>query len=168
MDLLVYSMFNFATYSFIGWVIEELYCYWVTGNFKTDGFLMGPFKPMYGVTGVLLVIISRYYDKNLVLMLILCFLIPSIVEGVSGYILQVAFSKQYWDYSILKYNFHGLVSLKFSLYWMALSFIGIYYIQPIIYSIYNSSFKFWIVGIPVITSLFIGDLILTVKKLIHV
>lgn len=168
MDLALYSIFNFVVYSFAGWIIEELYCLWVTGGFKTDGFLIGPFKPMYGITGVLLILFSRYFDKNIVVILILCFLVPSIVEGVSGYGLKMLFGKQYWDYSILKYNFYGLVSLKFSIYWMLLSFVGLYFVEPIVYNFFTVSFRYWLVSIPILTSAFFVDLFLTVKRLANI
>ena len=34
-----YFMFNFFLYGMIGWIIEEIYCFAVTGHFQEDGFL---------------------------------------------------------------------------------------------------------------------------------
>ena len=68
-------------------------------------------------------------------MLILCFIVPSIVEYLSGYLLKKVFNESYWDYSDLKYNLDGIVTLKFSIYWLVLSLIGIYIIQPLLYNI---------------------------------
>ncbi len=44
MNLINYTLFNFIVYSFIGWIIEEVYCFCITGKFKEDGFLIGPFN----------------------------------------------------------------------------------------------------------------------------
>ncbi|HBF6445007.1 TPA: hypothetical protein KOT04_003754, partial [Clostridioides difficile] len=43
---LLYFLFNFFLYGFIGWIIENLYSYYKQGHFQEDGFLNGPFKPM--------------------------------------------------------------------------------------------------------------------------
>lgn len=45
MNLLVYLVFNFIIYSFIGWLIEELYAFIVDKRFKKEGFLIGHLNP---------------------------------------------------------------------------------------------------------------------------
>ena len=42
-------LYNFFIYGFIGWIIENAFCYYVNGHFQYDGFLKGPFKPMYAI-----------------------------------------------------------------------------------------------------------------------
>lgn len=41
-------LFYFTVYSFLGWVLEGSYNLYSTGTFRKEGFLKGPFKPMYG------------------------------------------------------------------------------------------------------------------------
>lgn len=41
-------------YSFGGWLLEGLYHLLMTGSFWKANFLLGPFKPMYGIAAVLL------------------------------------------------------------------------------------------------------------------
>ena len=38
MSWLSYILFIFVLYSFLGWVLEEIYCFIVTGRFKEDSF----------------------------------------------------------------------------------------------------------------------------------
>lgn len=45
---------NFLVYSFLGWLLEGWYNRLVTGHFQKPNFLHGPFKPMYGIGGLLL------------------------------------------------------------------------------------------------------------------
>jgi uncharacterized membrane protein len=97
---------------------------------------MGPFKPMYGIAFTIIIICNEVLDITGVSLIILCFLIPTTVEYISGYILKYAFNKTYWDYSDLRYNIHGFVTLRFSIYWMLLSLIGLYSIQTILNSLY--------------------------------
>lgn len=68
--------------------------------------------------------------------MILFFIIPSIVEYISGYLLKKLFDKSYWSYLNLRYNLNGYICLKFSVYWMLLSFIGIYFLQNILDKFY--------------------------------
>lgn len=135
MQLVTYTIFNFIIYSFIGWIIELLYNYAINRDFKKAGFLKGPYKPMYGIAVTILIIGREVFQFNKIVMLILCFIVPSIVEYLSGYLLKKVFNESYWDYSDLKYNLDGIVTLKFSIYWSVLSLIGIYIIQPLLYNI---------------------------------
>ena len=139
MNIIFYLLLNFILYSFIGWIIEELYSFTVNKKFKKEGFLKGPVKPMYGIASTILILYNQILDINGIPLVLLCFLIPTTVEYISGYMLKHIFNKSYWDYSHLKYNIHGFVTLKFSLYWTLLSFIGVYFLQPTVYNIYKES-----------------------------
>ena len=39
----------FFIYSFVGWILEEIYAYYIHKKFINRGFLMGPLCPLYGV-----------------------------------------------------------------------------------------------------------------------
>lgn len=136
MDILYFVGFNFIIYSFLGWVIEELYCFFVNKTFKKEGFLSGPIKPMYGIAMTTLVLLYENLKIRGIYMAVLFLIVPSIVEYISGYLLEHVFNKTYWSYSNLKFNLHGYICLKFSLYWMVLSFIGLYILQPLLNDFY--------------------------------
>lgn len=61
---LLYFLFNFFLYGFIGWIIENLYSYYKQGHFQEDGFLNGPFKPMYAIAMSIIIEVSRFIDPN--------------------------------------------------------------------------------------------------------
>lgn len=165
MNVLYYLTFNFILYSFIGWIIEEVYSFFIDGKFKKEGFLVGPFKPMYGIAISLLILFHEIWEIDGVPMIVLCFLIPTTIEYISGYLLKYIFNKVYWDYSRLKFNLQGIVTLKFSLYWTFLSFIAIYFLQPVILNIYIRQGKFLIIAITIGSIILLVDFILTVKRL---
>lgn len=165
MNVLYYLALNFIIYSFIGWIIEELYSFFIDGKFKKEGFLMGPFKPMYGIAISLLILCHEILKIDGIPIILLCFLIPTTVEYISGYLLKHIFNKVYWDYSKLKFNLQGIVTLKFSLYWTFLSFIAVYFIQPVILNIYVRQGKFLIAATMVGIIAFLVDFFVTVKKL---
>lgn len=164
MNLIFYLMFNFIFYSFIGWTIEEIYSFAVTKKFNKEGFLIGPFKPMYGIAVTILILCNEILDINGIPLALLCFLIPTTVEYISGYMLKHIFNKVYWDYSHLKYNIHGFISLRFSLYWMLLSFIGLYILQPTVHNLYIEKEKFFNIVVILGYIVLSIDLYITLKK----
>jgi len=149
----------------MGWIIEELYSFVITGKFKKEGFLKGPFKPMYGTAVTYLILCNEILEINGVPFILLCFLIPTTVEYISGALLKYIFNKGYWDYSCFKYNIHGFVTLKFSMYWTLLSFIGIYFLQPAIHNFYNKSEMNLITGVCFFSIILIIDLIFTLQNI---
>ena len=164
----MYVYFIFIFYSFIGWVIEELYSKYSIGRFKKEGFLKEPIKPMYGIAMTLLIIYYEYLKIRGIFFSILCFLIPTTVEYISGYMLKHLFNKSYWDYSELKFNINGYVSLVFSCYWCILSYIGVVYLNPIILQWYIV-YKNFIDYILILSFLiFCLDTIITIKKYIKI
>lgn len=165
MTIINFTLFNLILYSIIGWLIEEIYSYIITGKFKKEGFMMGPYKPMYGIAFTILVLYHKYFKFNNIITFILFLLIPTAIEFISGYLLKEVFNKQYWDYSNLKYNYKGLITLKFSVYWMVLCYFGINVVQPIINNIYLSLEKLWLLLNPIIIFIILYDFIVTIKSL---
>ncbi len=136
MSGLFYFIFIFVIYSFLGWCLEEVFSYFVLGYFKKEGFLSVPFKPMYGIAISILVYMYEVLDLSKAVMTIFFIVIPTTVEYISGYLLKKYFDKVYWDYNDIKYNFQGLICLRFSLAWIGLSALTIFAIQPVISRIY--------------------------------
>lgn len=168
MNLINYTLFNFIIYSFMGWIIEEVYCFCITGKFKEDGFLIGPFKPMYGITVSILIILKNYFSDYTTLILIFCFFTPSIIEYISGYLLKEIFNKVYWDYSNLKYNFKGLVSLKFSISWTLMTFFGLKYIEPSLLNMFIRNEAMLIKLIVFLLVYLLVDFYITVHNLLEI
>src|SRR3954462_7163905 len=72
-------IFYFTVYSLLGWLLENSYNFFTKREFFKQNFLFGPFKPMYGLTPVLLVyLISPETHWGMVILL--CLLIPTMVE----------------------------------------------------------------------------------------
>lgn len=165
MSWLSYILFIFILYSFLGWVLEEVYCFIVTGHFKKDGFLSGPFKPMYGFAMAIIVYISEFTRINNVLLWSSFLIVPTLIEYISGYLMKRYFNKMYWDYSNNKFNIDGFVCLRFSFYWIFLIAFVVYILQPLIEIEYYNYFNF----ISNITPIFLGylliDFVMTVKRL---
>ena len=79
-----------------------------------------------GLCGLLIGLINEITPKmNTVLQMLLGSVIVTIIEFVTGYIINIKLDLNIWDYSNLKFNILGQVSLLFSMLWFFLSYIVI-------------------------------------------
>jgi len=123
----------FIIYAFIGWCTEVSYAALDRRIFVNRGFLNGPYCPIYGCGVVIVVAALTPLKDNLLILFAGSFLLTSILEYITGFILEKVFHNKWWDYSNKPFNLHGYVCLKFSIYWgLACTFI-MDVIHPIIY-----------------------------------
>ena len=55
----------FIIYSIVGFIVETLYALVVYGTLESrQGFLYGPFCPIYGLGGVVMAVFLQYFKKN--------------------------------------------------------------------------------------------------------
>lgn len=134
-------VFYFMIYACGGWLLENTYSRIKVGTWK-EPFLRGPFKPMYGFAPVILLLLAADGFHWSVLLL-LCFLVPSAVEYVSGAVLHKLFRHKWWNYADCGLQLHGHICLRFSLYWTALSFLGLSALQPRVAALYVLAEPIW-------------------------
>ncbi|WML59079.1 putative ABC transporter permease [Neobacillus sp. PS2-9] len=156
-------VFYFTVYSFIGWLLENSYSFFTKQIFFKENFLYGPFKPMYGFAPILLVYLIS--PKNhWAIVLFLCVAIPTIVEYVSGALLQKLFHKQWWDYSDTPLQLHGHICLPFSVCWGLLSLICLFSVHPMIASWYETIALYWGWIWSAVGLYFLADLVLAIRR----
>ncbi|HEY8443395.1 MAG TPA: putative ABC transporter permease [Clostridia bacterium] len=157
----------FITFSFLGWLIETVYCSLKEKRFIYRGFLHGPICPIYGFGALAVGIPLSYIKINPILDFFLVYIagvvICSLVEYLIGFIFEKFFNLKLWDYSNYKYNLHGRIWLGYSLGWGALSLILVYLINPLM----TNFIDFIPYNIKVILTVFLGaalavDLIFTI------
>ena len=79
-----------------------------------------------GFCGLLIGLINDYSPSmNLILQMLLGTIIVTIVEFITGYILNITLGLNIWDYSNLPYNVMGQICLQFSCCWFILSYFVI-------------------------------------------
>ncbi len=119
----------FFTYSFLGWIWE---CCYVSANERkwvNRGFLYGPMLPIYGF-GALVVLFSTIHVRdNLYLVFILGTFGATILELVTGYVMEILFKTRYWDYSRKRYHYKGYICLSSTIAWGFFSIIMVEYIN---------------------------------------
>lgn len=137
----------FMLYSFLGWTFESIYCSLPVGKFINRGFLAGPFCPIYGAGAILVSVILSPLSLNLPLLFVAGALLTSIVEYVTGFLLELLFHTKYWDYSSYRFQLHGRVCLKNSLMFGVMIVFVVTYFQPLflgLLSLLPSRALFWL------------------------
>lgn len=157
----------FIIYAFFGWCTEVSYAAVNRGIFVNRGFLNGPYCPIYGCGVVIVVAVLTPIKDNLIILFIGSFLLTSILEFITGFLLEKVFHNKWWDYSNLPFNIHGYVCLKFSIYWgMACVFI-IDIVHPIIYKFITIiPHILGIVLVSIMMAVFITDVCITVATIL--
>lgn len=164
----------FITYSFLGWIVESIYCSYKEKKLINRGFLIGPYCPIYGSAAVLILLFLSGYSNDLFVLFTISILLSGIVEYLTSYYLEKIFKLSLWDYSNNKFNINGRICLKNLLYFGILAVLLIKYINPFIYNLYMH-IPYSLLWTLLITSLivFIADLTLTIfaiydiKKVAH-
>ena len=103
---LILMFFSFST---IGWLWEVSLHLFGDGVFVNRGFFHGPWLPIYGVGGVLVVVLlKRFVDRPLMLFF-MTMAVCGVVEYTAGYLLWEMKHMYWWNYSGYFLNLHGRI-----------------------------------------------------------
>ncbi len=116
-------LFFFYFYCFVGWCIESVYVSLHKKRWVNRGFMRGPFLPLYGSGGIMMLVVSMPFQQYLPLVFIAGCIGATILEYVTGVTMEALFKVRYWDYSDKKFNFQGHVCLGTSLAWGLLTIL---------------------------------------------
>ena len=130
MDWAVRMILLFMIYSFLGWCCETVFCSIIFRRFDNRGFLNGPFCPIYAVGAFAIVWLAQAVPHNIALIFGLGLVSTSLVEYLTGTLLELIFKTRYWDYSDQKFNIQGRVCLKNSLLFGAMSVGLVFFLHP--------------------------------------
>lgn len=107
----------FFIYSFIGWVWECCFVSVRKRRWVNRGFMYGPMLPIYGF-GALAVLISTIRVRDSIPLIFLFGMVgATLLEYVTGAVMERLFNVKYWDYSNQKFNLNGYICLTSSLRW---------------------------------------------------
>lgn len=85
--------------------------------------MRGPFLPLYGSGAIMMLVVSMPVRDNLFLVYIAGCIGATVLEYVTGVIMEALFKVRYWDYSNQKFNFQGHICLSSSLAWGLLTIL---------------------------------------------
>ncbi len=122
MDYLWYHYLAlFFIYCLIGWIWECSYCSIRDRRLQNRGFLFGPWIPLYGSGGMLILWFTTPVRDTWPLVFLYGMLLCTLIEYLTGMVMERLFHMRYWDYSKVPLNVHGYICLGVSLVWGAFS-----------------------------------------------
>ena len=107
------GLFLFAVGGLLYYLIEILW----RGYSHISMFILG------GICFVLIGLVNEFYDWNMSLwkQMLIASLVVTVAEFVAGAILNIWLGLDIWDYSNLRFNLLGQISLGYSILWFFLS-----------------------------------------------
>ena len=123
-------VFTFFLYVMIGWVYESTVESLYHRKFVNRGSLKGPYIPIYGVGGCVIIFVAMPFKENGFLVFLSGLIGCTILEYFTGWLMETLFKKQFWDYSMLKFTYKNRISLLSSLVWGVMSLLMVYVIFP--------------------------------------
>ena len=129
----LYKLFwIFITCSFIGAMIEVVWCYFTMGKLMSrSSLLYGQFSIIWGFGTVLLtVILHRMEGKRDLSIFFVGVISGGIYEYVCSLIAEGLFGVRFWDYSDIAFNIDGRINLLFCFFWGIIAVIWVQNIYP--------------------------------------
>lgn len=110
-------LFFFYFYCFFGWIFESSFVSLKSRKFVNRGFMRGPFLPIYGSGAIMMLVVSMPFQDNILLTYIAGCIGATVLELVTGVIMEALFKVRYWDYSNQKFNYKGHICLSSTIAW---------------------------------------------------
>lgn len=120
----------FIIYAIIGWLMEVAIVSVKKRKITARGFLIGPWCPIYGFGALFITFLLKKYYEDPIVLFIMSFLLGTILEYITSYIMEKLFHARWWDYSDHRFHINGRVSLTTSLGFGALGLILVYFFNP--------------------------------------
>ncbi|MCI8527892.1 MAG: hypothetical protein HFH82_01875 [Lachnospiraceae bacterium] len=114
---LVQWLFFFYLYCFMGWCVESVWVSVRKRHLTNRGFLRGPFLPIYGSGAMMMLVASMPFRDSIVLTYLSGCVGATLLEYVTGVVMEKLFKVRYWDYSRKKFNFQGHICLTTTISW---------------------------------------------------
>ncbi len=122
----------FYIYGVLGWCVEVAYAAVKQGKFVNRGFLNGPICPIYGVGVVSVIYCLGEVRGSLLVLYAASIALVTVIEGITGFVMDKMFHHKWWDYSNQPLNIGGYVCLVFSLIWGVFCVFIMKVFQPVV------------------------------------
>lgn len=121
-------LLDFIFFSIIGYIGELIYCF--LNKRKSGKALYGPWCPLYGLGGLLIISVLSRFESNILLVYVVGVIVSSFTEYFVSLVLEVIFDARWWDYSFKKFNLNGRICLENSLLFGVLAVVVYYLYIP--------------------------------------
>ena len=110
-DIMSYILF-FFTFAFVGWCWEVFLHLANDGVFVNRGTMFGPWLPIYGAGGLLILVLLKPFRDKPGILFLLSFILCGIVEYSTAWYLETFKLMKWWDYTGYFLNIHGRTCLE--------------------------------------------------------
>ena len=112
----------FMAISFLGWAAETVFFLICYGEYHDRGFMTLPFCTIYGCSFLLLYFLVGVPGVErrplpMVRYFLLCALIPTALELLTGWFFQHSFGLRLWSYERYLFHYRGYICLEYALLW---------------------------------------------------
>lgn len=127
------SLWVFLTYSFLGFLLELVYAR-LTKSEKPDRkcLLVLPLCPVYGLAALGILALPGPIVDRPALLFLFGGGVAVLTEYAVGFFTRYALGVDFWDYSMLKGNVHGLICPLFGIFWGLLAVAGRKFLHPLL------------------------------------
>lgn len=124
------QLFLFHAFSLFVWLLEALVSLIQNGTFDTDAAFFAPWIPLYGIYGLLILLLTRRAVKKPVFVFAVCFAVYCILEYGSNLISKLLLGFPFRDYSEFLLNLNGHIYAGGSAAFALLGCGFIYFLAP--------------------------------------
>lgn len=155
----------FFSISFIGWIYEVSIHLVKDGTFVNRGVFYGPWLPIYGSGGVVILLILKKLRKKPLLEFITTILLCGIIEYSTAYYLEMTHNgTKWWDYSGYFLNLDGRICAEGLLVFGLGGLVIVYLAAPLLDNLFKKlNKKFAICLCTILLCLFLVDKIYSSK-----
>ena len=151
-------------YCFLGWCFESGYATIKQRKLTNRGFLRGPYIPIYAFGAIFVLIITDNFQGSILSVYFSGLIAATVLEYITGYVMEKLFKVKYWDYSDHKFNLNGYISLSTSIAWGFLSVLLTEVLQVNVYRFVSMLTEHDLkISIAITSTVFFLDLILSIK-----
>lgn len=149
-----YSLFSlimmFFIFSNFGWMWELFYYFLMKGRLINRGVLHGPWLPIYGFGGLMILVLLNKLRKRPVIFFFSAITLCGTVEYFTGWWLETFFDSRYWNYDGYFLNLNGRVSAEGLFVFGICSLAFIYVLAPVLDNLIRKMNKKILVPIAVV------------------
>ncbi len=128
----------FFTYSLVGYIWEVFYTLLNEGILVNRGTMTGPWLPIYGVGGMVIIVLLKPLRKNPLLMFAGTTVACGILEYFASWLLEMMFDAKWWDYKGYFLNINGRICLEGLLVFGLAGVAFTYIFSPLLDNLYKA------------------------------
>lgn len=123
-------IFLFFAFSVFGWVFESSVHLIRDGVFLNRGFLLGPWIPLYGFCGLILLVLVQKFVHRPIPAFIMMMVISSMIEYLMNWFLEYEWDIVQTDYTGYLLNLNGKTFIGGAIFFALLGCAFLYYLAP--------------------------------------